>query len=101
MMKFAPKAIALSIFCCDFDFCYGEDKRFILWRYCVRQCISSNGYRFRGVTQSSNNPAIQGGFNFSHTSGAYLALWGSSVDFGVPGVSTETDATSDLQIALL
>ncbi|MFX9672963.1 TorF family putative porin, partial [Acinetobacter baumannii] len=52
---------------------------------------ATTDYRFRGVTQSSNNPAIQGGFTFSHKSGAYLSLWGSSVDFGVTGNSTETD----------
>jgi hypothetical protein len=33
------------------------------------------------VTQSSNNPAIQGGFALTHSSGIY-ALWGSNVNFG-------------------
>jgi len=36
-------------------------------------------YRFRGVTQSNKNPAIQGGIDFSHKSGFYAGNWNSSV----------------------
>ena len=93
MMKFACKAIALSIFAVTSTFAMAEDKPSLYGITASGNVSAVTDYRFRGVTQSSNNPAIQGGFTFSHTSGAYLALWGSSVDFGIPGVSTETDAT--------
>jgi len=36
-------------------------------------------YRFRGVTQTFEKPAIQGGFDFTHKSGAYLGTWASNV----------------------
>jgi uncharacterized protein (TIGR02001 family) len=36
-------------------------------------------YLFRGITQSSHSPAIQGGFDYAHDSGLYLGTWGSSV----------------------
>jgi uncharacterized protein (TIGR02001 family) len=36
-------------------------------------------YRFRGISQSYSDPAIQGGFDYSHSSGVYLGTWGSSV----------------------
>jgi uncharacterized protein (TIGR02001 family) len=36
-------------------------------------------YRFRGVTQTFEKPAIQGGFDFTHQSGAYLGTWASNV----------------------
>ena len=36
-------------------------------------------YRFRGISQSYTDPAIQGGFDYSHASGVYLGTWGSSV----------------------
>src|SRR5438105_1975700 len=36
-------------------------------------------YRFRGITQTSKKPAIQGGFDFSHKSGFYLGTWASNV----------------------
>jgi len=39
-------------------------------------------YIFRGITQSNENPAIQGSLDWSHDSGVYLGIWGSNVDFG-------------------
>lgn len=38
-------------------------------------------YRFRGISQSNKNPAIQGGFDYAFTNGFYLGTWGSSVNF--------------------
>ncbi|TEU26877.1 TorF family putative porin [Alkanindiges illinoisensis] len=39
----------------------------------------STDYRFRGISQTSNNPAIQGAVNFNHESGTYASLWASNV----------------------
>lgn len=36
-------------------------------------------YRFRGVSQTFKQPAIQGGFDYSHSSGIYLGTWASNV----------------------
>lgn len=36
-------------------------------------------YRFRGISQSWQQPAIQGGIDYSHASGFYLGNWNSSV----------------------
>ncbi len=52
-------------------------------------------YRFRGLSQSSENFAIQGGFTVSHDSGFYVGTWGSSIDFG-PGDGAEGAAEIDL-----
>ncbi len=38
-------------------------------------------YLYRGISQTDNSPAIQGGFDYSHDSGVYLGIWGSNVDF--------------------
>jgi len=38
-------------------------------------------YRFRGISQTDREPAIQGGFDWSHKSGFYLGTWGSNVAF--------------------
>lgn len=38
-------------------------------------------YVFRGISQTDENPAIQGGFDYAHASGFYLGAWGSNVDF--------------------
>lgn len=36
-------------------------------------------YRYRGITQSRFDPALQGGVDFSHKSGFYLGTWASSI----------------------
>jgi uncharacterized protein (TIGR02001 family) len=41
-------------------------------------------YRFRGLSQSKGDPAIQGGINLNHRSGLYLGLWSSSTSFNPP-----------------
>jgi uncharacterized protein (TIGR02001 family) len=40
----------------------------------------TSDYVFRGVSQSAEQPAIQGGFDYSHDSGLYVGTWASSVD---------------------
>lgn len=39
----------------------------------------TSDYVFRGISQSSGNAAIQGGLDYSHSSGLYLGTWASSV----------------------
>lgn len=36
-------------------------------------------YRFRGISQTYNDPALQGGFDYTHSSGFYLGNWNSNV----------------------
>jgi uncharacterized protein (TIGR02001 family) len=38
-------------------------------------------YRFRGIAQTSTNPALQAGLDFAHKSGLYLGAWGSNVSW--------------------
>ncbi|MGE8686693.1 MAG: TorF family putative porin [Achromobacter sp.] len=38
-------------------------------------------YRYRGLMQSNNKPAIQGGFDLAHASGFYLGNWNSSISW--------------------
>ncbi len=39
----------------------------------------TSDYRFRGVSQSDEGMAIQGGFTVSHASGFYVGTWGSNL----------------------
>tara|TARA_B110000503_G_scaffold83460_1_gene127322 strand:- start:32077 stop:32808 length:732 start_codon:yes stop_codon:yes gene_type:complete len=39
-------------------------------------------YRFRGISQTGKDAAIQGGFDASFEPGIYVGTWASSVDFG-------------------
>lgn len=38
-------------------------------------------YIFRGLTQTANKLAVQGGVDFTHSSGFYLGSWGSNVSW--------------------
>jgi uncharacterized protein (TIGR02001 family) len=40
--------------------------------------ITSN-YVFRGISQTGGDPAVQGGLDYTHSSGFYLGTWGSNV----------------------
>ncbi|EHK67923.1 TorF family putative porin [Achromobacter arsenitoxydans] len=38
-------------------------------------------YRYRGLMQTNNKPAIQGGFDLAHSSGLYVGNWNSSISW--------------------
>lgn len=42
----------------------------------------TSDYRFRGISQTDGNPAIQGGITVTHASGFYVGGWASSIEFG-------------------
>lgn len=50
-------------------------------------------YRFRGITQTFEKPAIQGGIDYSHSSGIYLGNWNSNINEGAgfPDSNLEMD----------
>jgi uncharacterized protein (TIGR02001 family) len=53
----------------------------------------TNDYVFRGVSQSDEDPALQGGIDYAFgDSGVYVGAWGSNVDFGRDGPDLEVDA---------
>ena len=39
----------------------------------------TSDYRFRGISQSNNGAAVQGGIDYAHSSGLYVGNWNSSV----------------------
>lgn len=45
-------------------------------------------YKFRGISQTSNNVAVQGSLTATHDSGVYATFWGSNVDSLVGGSET-------------
>lgn len=46
-------------------------------------------YRFRGISQTDKDFAVQGTFTISHQSGFYATVWGSSIDDYVAGGSDQ------------
>lgn len=47
-------------------------------------------YRFRGISQSAGDPAIQGSFDLAFDNGFYAGTWASNVEFG-DDASVEVD----------
>ncbi|HSG93843.1 MAG TPA: TorF family putative porin [Methylotenera sp.] len=45
----------------------------------------SSDYVWRGYSQTDNEPAISGSFDYAHQSGLYLGTWASNVDFALNG----------------
>lgn len=47
-------------------------------------------YRTRGISQTQNDPALQGSATLLHSSGLYAGVWSSNVDFG-SGIHTRQE----------
>jgi len=58
---------------------------------------ATTDYRFRGISQSSFKPAVQGGADFSHKSGAYVGVWGSNVNW-VKDFAGATDGSLEVDL---
>jgi len=50
-------------------------------------------YRFRGISQTFDQPAIQGGIDYSHSSGFYVGTWASNVSGNI-----YTDGTIEMDV---
>jgi uncharacterized protein (TIGR02001 family) len=53
-----------------------------------------NDYRYRGISQSNFQPAIQGGFDYAHSSGFYVGNWNSSISWISDAASTVGNSAS-------
>jgi len=51
---------------------------------------ATSNYVWRGMTQTDNEPAIQGGFDLDYK-GIYAGIWGSNINFGDTKASLEAD----------
>jgi uncharacterized protein (TIGR02001 family) len=52
-------------------------------------------YRFRGISQTRLRPALQGGVDFAHPSGAYVGLWASTIKW-IKDAGGKADVEIDL-----
>lgn len=51
-------------------------------------------YLYRGIAQTRGKPALQGGFDYAHSSGLYAGVWGSSISWindAIPGASASLE----------
>lgn len=57
-------------------------------------------YIYRGITQTARKPALQGGFDFSHSTGFYLGAWGSNINWFDDYGSSNSAYTSSASLEL-
>jgi uncharacterized protein (TIGR02001 family) len=55
----------------------------------------TSDYRFRGISQSDRNAAIQGWVQYDHESGFFGNIWASNIDFSPAG---DTDASVEIDL---
>src|SRR5262245_29406359 len=56
---------------------------------------ATRDYRFRGISQSDNDPALQGSVTYIHASGFFANVWASTIDFEpFDDASVEVDLTA-------
>jgi uncharacterized protein (TIGR02001 family) len=60
----------------------------------------TSDYRFRGVSQSDRDGAIQGWVQYDHASGFYGNIWASSIDFNDAGFFTTDDSSVEVDFTL-
>lgn len=57
-------------------------------------------YRYRGISQSAREPALQGGIDFAHKSGFYVGTWASTIhwikDSSIGGASAKGPVELDV-----
>ena len=61
--------------------------------------VASN-YIYRGLTQTNNKPAIQGGFDYAHESGFYIGNWNSNISWISDSGTTTKSGTSAITAPL-
>src|SRR5690349_3327239 len=55
-------------------------------------------YIFRGLTQTNGDPAVQGGFDYSHTSGFYAGTWASNISWLRDGGAYRAGGSAEIDL---
>ena len=100
-MKFTLKALTLALATTASGVAFAdESSKLPLGLEFSGSAAITTDYRFRGMTQTKNDPAIQVGLHLAHSSGFYAGVWGSNVDFGADS-ETVYDEDGDVVYSLV
>lgn len=55
-------------------------------------------YIFRGISQTNEDPALQGGFDYAHSSGLYIGTWASNVSWLNEGGATYQQGSAEIDV---
>jgi len=58
----------------------------------------ASSYVYRGLTQTNNKPAIQGGFDYAHESGLYIGNWNSNISWISDGYGQSPSTTAPIEM---
>lgn len=91
--KIASAALAVTLgFFANSVFAQDSDQQQEAASPFVMTLTFASDYRFRGISQTLNNPALQLSTTYSTDSGVYLGIFASNVDFGGDvGANLEVD----------
>ena len=101
-MKFTHQAFALAVLSASATVAMAEDNtaRSKMGLSFSGNLALTTDYRFRGMTQTQSDPAVQGSFTLAHTSGLYLSAFASNVNFGPSDPHLELDPSLGFTIPL-
>lgn len=58
----------------------------------------TSDYRVKGISQTGEDPAIQGGLDYIHDSGLFVGTWASRVDFFAAGDPWDNDESIEIDL---
>lgn len=61
----------------------------------------TSDYVFRGISQTQEKPAIQGGLTYTHESGLHLGFWGSNINFKSKDNPTAANDNASLELDII
>ena len=81
-MKFTLKALSLALVASASTVTFADEAPSLpLGLEFSGSAEMTTDYRFRGLTQTQNDPAVQVGFQLDHSTGLYAGVWGSNVNY--------------------
>lgn len=91
-MKFTLKVLSMAVVAAASTFTFADDQAASPFGLSFSgNAAVTTDYRFRGLSQTQNDPAVQAGFTLAHDSGVYFGLWGSNINFGSGTPNLELD----------
>ena len=76
-MKYPMKSLILVLAALSAGLASAEEANYTL----TGNVSLASEYLYRGIAQTNHKPAVQGGFDFGHSSGAYAGVWGSNISW--------------------
>lgn len=98
MMKALKAGVFAAAALASVPVAYAQDEG--AWGPFTAGVTLTSDYRFRGVSQSDRDGAIQGWVQYDHASGFFGNIWASNIDFNDGGVFTTDDSSVEVDLTV-